>query len=128
MALSFNLNYSFIDLANMVEDNPVSMVIWAVFGLPFCLFIVGMLLIILRKLKLRKAFKTDTMLLFFSLITVTWLMGAVTQMIMFFPQVSGLRMMLIWIVMVICYSAFLLFNKKMVLKWAKSNSPFDEKP
>ena len=122
MVLSFN--YSFIDLAKMVEDNPISMVMWSAFGVPFTVFIVSMLLKILRTLHIRKAFKEDTLLLLLSLVTITWIMGFITQMIMIFTQVSGLRMMLIWIIMVLCYTGFLLFNRKMVLKWVKSNSPF----
>lgn len=121
MALSFN--YSFIDLAHLVEQNPLAMVLWAAFGLPFALFALSMLLTLLRKVKLRKAFKTDTLLLLISLILIIWIMGFTTQIIMLFAQVSGLRMMLIWIIMVICYFGFIIFNRKMVLKWAKTISP-----
>ena len=127
MVLSFNFNYSFIDLARIVNDNPLSMVLWSAFGVPLIVFIVSMLLIILRKLKIRNAFKTDTLLLIFSLVIITWVMGFITQIIMLFTQVSGLRMLIIWIVMLICYMGFLLFNKKMIIKWAKSISPFAEK-
>ncbi len=126
MVLSFNFNYSFIDLAQWVEREPVTMVIWSAFGVPFCIFVVSMLLIILRKLHLRKAFKTDTQLLLVSLIALTWVIGFITQIIMLFMQVSGLRMMLIWIIMVICYFSFLMLNRKMYLKWARTHSPFDK--
>lgn len=122
----FNINYRFIELAKLTEDNPVFMVFWSAFGVPLVVFVVGMILIVLRKLHLRKAFEIDTMLLLVSLSTITWIMGFITQIIMFFTQVSGLRMLIIWIVMLICYTGFLLFNRKMVLKWAKANSPFDE--
>lgn len=57
MVLSFNFNYSFVDLANMAEENPVSMVIWLAFDVPFAVFIMAMSLMILRKLHIRKAFK-----------------------------------------------------------------------
>ena len=126
MVLSFNFNYSFIDLANMIEDNPVSMVIWSAFGVPFAVLLVAMFLKILRTLHIRKPFTTDTQLLLTLLIAITWIIGFITQIVMLFTQVSGLRMMLIWIIMVICYTGFLLFNRRMVLKWAKTISSFDE--
>lgn len=124
MASIFNI--SFIDIVREIDQNPFIMVIWSAFGLPLAMFVIGMLLVILRKLKMRNAFKEDTLLLLISLITISWIIGFITQIIMLFTQVSGLRMMMIWIIMVICYFGFLMFNRKMVLKWAKSNSPFDK--
>lgn len=121
------LNFNLIDIAYLVESNPASMVIWAAFGMPFTVLIVAMLLAALRKAKIRTAFTTDTQLLLISLISITWIMGFVTQIIMLFIGVSGLRMMIIWIIMVICYFGFLMFNKKMFLKWANSHSPFEKK-
>ena len=121
-----NFNFSFIDLALLAEQKPLLMVMWSAFGVPLAAFVVGMLLVMLRKLKIRSAFKTDTLLLLLSLITITWLVGFLTQIVMLFTQVSGLRMLIIWIIMLICYLGFILFNKKMILKWAKSSSPFDK--
>ncbi len=116
------LNFNIIDLAKLVEEEPVFMVMWSAFGVPLFVLFVAMFLIFLRKLGLRKAFGPNAQVLLASLITITWLMGFITQMIMLFTQVSGLRMLIIWIVMLLCYAGFLLFNKKVVIKWAKSHS------
>ena len=116
------LTFNFIDLARLVEEKPAHVVTWAAFGLPLVILVISLFLSLLTKLKIRKAFKEDTLILVSSLIAILWLLGFITQMIFLFTEVSGLRMLIIWIVMVICYSAFVLFNSNMIIKWANNIS------
>jgi len=116
------LTFNFIDLARLVEEKPAHVVTWAAFGLPLVILVISLFLSLLTKLKIRKAFKEDTLILVSSLIAILWLLGFITQMIFLFTEVSGLRMLIIWIVMAICYSAFVLFNSNMIIKWANNIS------
>ena len=116
------LTFNFIDLARLVEEKPAHVVTWAAFGLPLVILVISLFLSLLTKLKIRKAFKEDTLILVSSLIAILWLLGFITQMIFLFTEVSGLRMLIIWIVMAICYSAFVLFNSNMIIKWANKIS------
>jgi hypothetical protein len=54
---------------------------------------------------------------------VIWVTGFITQMIFLFSGVSGLRMLLIWMVMFFTYLVFVIANKKMIQKWVEDISP-----
>lgn len=112
-------NFDFIHLLEIVEDQPVLMVFWAAFGMFFGTLILFVPFMILRKLN-KKVKIENSLGLVTSVLLLCWVIGFVTQIILFFSGVSGIKLFFIWIAMLFTYVAFGLSNKKMILKWGNT--------
>ena len=112
-------SFSFISILEIVEQEPVYMVLWAAFG-----FFFGSLVLFIPIIILRKATKTVKVEkgvgLAVTILMLCWVMGFVTQMVLFFSDVPGIKLFFIWISMVFTYVVFGMFNKKMILKWSNT--------
>ncbi len=115
-----------MNLIGYIEESPHIMVLWSAFGIFFCIFLLSIPMYIIRKLGFGKYFEKPFAILI-GVILVSWGIGFVTQIILFFSGVSGLRLMLIWSVMFMTYLIFGLFNRKMIFKWANEKSVLKRK-
>lgn len=109
--------FDLISILETIERQPVYVVFWAAFGMFFCTFVLFVPLMILRKLN--KTAKIEKGIgLVVSILLLCWIIGFVTQMILFFSGVSGIKLFFIWMAMFLTYVVFGVFNKKMILKWS----------
>lgn len=113
------LNFDFIPLLELFENQPVLMVFLAAFGIFFGTFILFIPFMILRRLN-KKVKIENSLRLVTSILLLCWVIGFVTQIILFFAGVSGIKLFFIWITMLFTYVVFGLFNKKMILKWGNT--------
>jgi hypothetical protein len=68
-----------------------------------------------KKVKIENSIELVT-----SVLLLCWIIGFVTQIILFFSGVSGIKLFFIWIAMLLTYVVFGIFNKKMILKWSST--------
>lgn len=97
------------------NDEPAFMVIWSAFGIFLCFGLLVAILKIIQKLGLGNYFG-NTFTILTVVILISWTLGSITQILLFFSEVSGLRMFFIWIVMFMTYLVFAFLNKKMIIK------------
>jgi hypothetical protein len=111
--------FDVVSILETMEQQPVYMVFWAAFGMFFSTLVLFIPFIILRKLY--KTAKIENGIgLVVSILLLCWIIGFVTQMILFFSGVSGIKLFFIWIAMFLTYAVFGVFNKKMILKWSNT--------
>lgn len=122
MEFSFKL-YDFI---REIEVNRHYMVMWAAFGVPALMLALCLPLYIIRKIGLDK-YLSGSYTVIFSSLGVTWILGFITMIILFFTEVSGIRMFMIWVLMFLTYLVFCAFNYKMLSKWLIELSKTDLK-
>lgn len=105
------LHFNFIDLLRHIQDEPGILVAFAAFH-PFALLLLTIPLWILKKIGLYKP--VQTLGIFgFSVVCIMmggWLIGFVSQMLMMFMGVPGIKMLLIYIAMYLCITAFVIVN------------------
>lgn len=105
------LHFNFIDLLRHIHDEPGILVAFAAFH-PFALLLLTIPLWILKKVGLYKP--VQTLGIFgFSVVCIMmggWLIGFVSQMLMMFMGVPGIKMLLIYIAMYLCITAFVMVN------------------
>jgi hypothetical protein len=111
MEFSFKL----FDFLQDVENKPEIMVMWAAFGIPVLMFALALPLYILRKLGLEESIKPAVSVVYLSL-SITWILGFVTMMVLLFANVTGIRMFLVWSLMFLTYLIFCIFNRKQLMK------------
>lgn len=110
-------SFDFISVLEVLEQHPEYMVFWAAFGIFFSALILFIPVIILRKLT--KMTKMENGIgLAVSALMICWIVGFVTQILLFFSGVSGIKLFFIWIVLFLTYVVFTILNKKMILKWS----------
>ena len=112
MEFSFKL-YEFLQA---VETNRHYMVMWAAFGVPLFMLVLTLPFYILRKLGLYNFMKPFYSVIYLSL-GISWILGFITLMVLYFAYVSGIRMFLIWILMFLTYFVFCIFNRTMLNQW-----------
>ena len=111
-------SFDFISILETIEQQPVYMVVWAAFGMFFSTLILYLpIIFILRKLNKLAKIENDIGLVV-SILLLCWIIGFVTQMILFFLGVSGIKLFFIWMAMFFTYVVFGVFNKKMIVKWS----------
>lgn len=101
-----------------LEDEPALVVIWAALLFPFSLLFILILSSVLKKLQLDKPFEQIG---YISTVTIlmTWLTGFISQMMLLFIGISGIRMLLIWLVMFITCLFFSIFNYQKLILYLK---------
>ena len=109
-------NSEFISILEMIENNPVYMVLWAAFGLFFSSLVLFVPIKILSKIikttKVERGIGVSV-----TILMLCWLIGFVTQMGLFFSGIPGIKLFFIWVVMFLTYTVFSFYNRKMILKW-----------
>ncbi len=109
------LNSSMINLIHEINDEPAFMIVWSAFGFFLCFGLLVAILKIIQKLGLGNYFG-NTLTVSLIVVMVSWSLGSITQILLFFSGASGLRMFFIWIVMFMTYLVFAFLNKKMIVK------------
>lgn len=109
MELPFNL----IEILRHIESEPGVLVAFASFH-PFALLLLTIPLWIFKKIGIYKPVEKLGLFGFCVVVImmVGWLMGFVSQILLMFMGVSGLKMLLIYFAMYLCITAFVIVNAK----------------
>ncbi|WP_312769062.1 hypothetical protein [Epilithonimonas sp.] len=105
------LPFEIINIIRNIDAEPGTLVAFAAFH-PFALIVLIIPLWILKKIGLYKPVQ-NLNLFGFSIVvifTVGWLLGFVSQILLMFVGVSGLKMLMIYFSMYLCISAFVIVN------------------
>ncbi len=117
MEFSFKINSFF----RLLIDEPMMIILWSLFGVPAIFLIMSAVIVVLNKMK-----KLDPMQPIIFIPTVTllfcWLLGFAIHMILFFMEVSPIKMVVIWVVMFFIYAVFITFNHKSIRRFLESLS------
>lgn len=111
------LNSSVLDVIQYVEAKPVVVLIWSTLGMCILVFILLIPLIIIKKSGVGKHF-TNIFTLIIGVTLLSLAIGFITQLFLFFADISGLKMLIIWIVMFCTNLIFVFTHQKSILKWA----------
>lgn len=118
------LPFEIIKILKYVEREPGILVAYAAFH-PVALLLLYIPFIVFKKIGLYKP--KDTLSKFgFSLtmtILVGWIMGFVSQILLFFMGVSGIKMLLIYLSMYLCIIFYVLFNANGLQKKVYERNP-----
>lgn len=102
-------------LINIINDEPVIMVLWSTFGIFLCFILLVVTLKIVQKIGLGNYFG-NTFNLISGVMLFSCVLGSITQILLLFSEVSGLRMFFIWLSMFMTYLVFAFLNKKIIIK------------
>ena len=107
------LPFSFIDILRSIESEPGVLVAFAAFH-PFALLLLTIPLWLFKKLGIYKP--AETLGIFgFSVVVIMmvgWLLGFVSQILLMFMGVQGMKMLLIYISMYFCITGFVIVNAR----------------
>lgn len=110
------LNSSIMDVIQYIELKPYVMVIWSTLGVCMLLFILLIPMYILQKLEIDTYLKNAfTMLIGATCISLV--MGFISQIFFLLADVSGLKMLLIWVLMFLINLIFAFTHQKSIIKW-----------
>ena len=114
MELPFNI----IDILRTIEAEPGFLVAFAAFH-PFAIMILAIPLWIFRKMGVYKPAEELGMFGFSVVVIfmVGWLLGFVSQILMMFMGIPGLKMLMIYFAMYLCITAFVIVNAYGMKKW-----------
>lgn len=114
MELPFNI----IDILRTIEAEPGFLVAFAAFH-PFAIMVLAIPLWIFRKMGVYKPAEELGMFGFSVVVIfmVGWLLGFVSQILMMFMGIPGLKMMMIYFAMYLCITAFVIVNAYGMKKW-----------
>jgi len=113
MELPFNI----IEILRHIEAEPGILVAFAAFH-PFVLLLLTIPLWILKKIGIYKPAQTLGLFGFCMvvIIMVGWLMGFVSQILLMFMGIAGLKMLLIYLSMYLCITACVVVNARGLMK------------
>lgn len=114
MELPFNI----IDILRTIEAEPGFLVAFAAFH-PFAIMVLAIPLWIFRKMGVYKPAEELGMFGFSVVVIfmVGWLLGFVSQILMMFMGIPGLKMLMIYLSMYLCITAFVIVNAYGMKKW-----------
>lgn len=107
--MELNSNIIYI-LKNLVES-PMLMVFFAAFGIILYMLILGLLSAPFQKLY-KDTFVSKLVEAYFYALLISWILGFISQIILFFCGISGLQLLAIWLSMHILASLFCFLNYK----------------
>lgn len=114
MELPFNI----IDILRTIEAEPGFLVAFAAFH-PFAIMVLAIPLWIFRKMGVYKPAE-ELGMFGFSVVVIFmlgWLLGFVSQILMMFMGIPGLKMLMIYLSMYLCITAFVIVNVYGMKKW-----------
>jgi hypothetical protein len=103
--------FNIIEIIRHIEREPGILVAFAAFH-PFALLLLTIPLWIIKKVGIYKPSEELGIFGFavVCIMTVGWLMGFVSQILLMFMGISGLKMLLIYFAMYLCITAFVITN------------------
>lgn len=109
MELPFNV----IDILSRIQAEPGILVAFAAFH-PFAFLLLAIPLWIIKKMGLYTPPENSGMFGFsvVCIMTVGWLFGFASQILLMFMGVSGIKMLLIYIAMYLCITVFVIVNAR----------------
>lgn len=102
------LNSEIARLLRYIEQAPMIMVFFSAFGV--ILYLVLLSLIIWPIQKMFKTEKSSLTNAYFYATGITWILGFIIEMLLFFMGVSGLQLVLIWLTLHFICVFFCIFN------------------
>lgn len=113
MELPFNI----IEILRHIETEPGVLVAFAAFH-PFVLLLLTIPLWILKKIGIYKPAQTLGLFGFCMVVVIMvgWLMGFVSQILLMFMGIAGLKMLLIYFSMYLCITACVVVNARGLMK------------
>lgn len=108
------LNSSIIQFLNLVNEEPVFIVFGVAFGMPLFMFVYAMTI---SKLYRKAYFSTTLNIIVFTTLGGTWLLGFILMMLLFFSNVSGIKLFIILILLFVFILIFVLINFASVNKF-----------
>ena len=106
---------------NPFLENPMLIVIWAAFGMP--LFILVFMFVIHWLLGIFSAgFREKVIMVLAVTLVITWLVGFILMMLMFFSGVHPVKLIFCWFLLFITVFVFCIMEYRLVLKWINSHS------
>lgn len=115
------LNSSVLDIIQYIETKPAIVLIWATLGMCILAFVLLIPLAIIKKTGIGKHF-VNTFTLVIGVVLLSLIIGFITQLFLFLADVSGLKMLIIWVVMFCTNLIFVFTHQKPILKWASIKS------
>ncbi len=103
------LSSSFARLLRSIEDAPQIMVFFAAFGVFLYMILLGLALWPFQDYIKNKIYNTIIKTYFYAL-GITWIVGFITQILLFFLGVSGLHLFAIWLTLHLISILFCAFN------------------
>lgn len=103
------LNSSIASLLRSIEEGPEIMVFFAAFGVIIYMVVLGLLLWPFHSFIENKNYSSIVKTYFYA-IGITWIIGFMTQIILFFLGVSGLHLASIWLTLHLVSILFCAFN------------------
>lgn len=102
------LNSDIVRLLRNIEEAPMIMVFFSAFGV--ILYLVLLAIIIGPIQKMFKIENAPLINAYFYATGITWILGFIIEMLLFFMGVSGLQLVLIWLTLHIICVFFCIFN------------------
>lgn len=112
--MEFNSDFSAFLIA--LENEPGMVVIWAALIVPFSLFLIAIPAWILKKVRLDAPFEQVNNILTITILA-SWITGFISQIMLLFIGVSGIRMLFIWVAMFVTYLFFSIFNYRKLIAY-----------
>jgi len=109
-------SFKYYEVLQFFDEKPMMVVMCVAFGMPLFLFALSLPLYIFRKIGLQQTLTPYYSLLYVPLL-ISWIIGFVFMAILLVVEVSGTRMVIIWILMYLTFLAFVIFNRKAVNRW-----------
>lgn len=112
------LPFSIVAFLRFINEKPIFLVMFSAFH-PLLLFLMFIPLGILKRLNIYNFQQDKSMFIYFIMLVLMtgWVLGFVSQILLLFMDVPGIKMLLIYICMYICILFFYLFNAKPTRKY-----------
>lgn len=114
------LHSELIHYLDFINKEPALVMAWAAFGVPLLMALLAIPFGFLRKIGIPKtdsAYGFICIILFFC-----WMIGFLSQMAFLFLGISGLKMLLLWVIMFFVYAVFVTLNYGYIRKWIDKNT------
>lgn len=108
------LNSNIIEFLNLITNEPHFMVFGAAFGIPLFMFAYAMTL---GRIYRNTSFSSTLNTVIFTTLGITWLMGTILMLVLFFTGISGIKLFIIWILVFVFISIFVITNFSSVNKF-----------
>lgn len=107
------LSFEYFELLKKANEEPIFVVMWAAFGVPLVMLFFTLVFALIPFKKI----KTKLITVVLSILAITWFLGFVVTIILLFANVSGIKLVFIWFILLISSSIFYAFNSAGISKW-----------
>ena len=105
-------SFRYFEFLKSLEEHPEIMVFGAAFGTPVVMFI----LVFITKLYKNSRFKEVINMFIFGSLGIIWIVGFIVMILLTFTEVSGIKLLLIWLCLCLTSFVFVATNMKPLIK------------